>query len=118
MLQLKYGTSSMADYLGNPALIYEGPNWLPTPGVPLILMHDGGGTTFSYHCLDPTNRPLYGVENPHLHEGGWWDGGIPEMAKHYIDLMAKALPQGGRVILGGRFSFNELVCDYTELTLL
>jgi thioesterase domain-containing protein len=92
----------MSAYLGNPALIYEGPDWLPEPRAPLILIHDGGGTTFSYHCLDPTNRPLWGVENAHLHEGGWWDGGIPEMARHYIELIGKALPNGGEIILGGK----------------
>ncbi|ETS73689.1 hypothetical protein PFICI_14635 [Pestalotiopsis fici W106-1] len=91
----------MSAYLGNPALIYEGPDWLPEPRAPLILIHDGGGTTFSYHCLDPTNRPLWGVENARLHEGGWWEGGIPEMARHYIDLIGKALPNGGEIILGG-----------------
>ncbi|KAI0178433.1 Alpha/Beta hydrolase protein [Pestalotiopsis sp. NC0098] len=91
----------MAAYLGNPALIYEGPDWVPEPRAPLILIHDGGGTTFSYHCLDPTDRPLYGVENAHLHEGGWWDGGIPEMARHYIELIGKALPKGGEIVLGG-----------------
>ncbi|KAM0818681.1 putative Alpha/Beta hydrolase protein [Seiridium cardinale] len=89
------------DFLGNPALICEGPDWLPTQRTPLILIHDGGGTTFSYHCLDPTNRPLYGIENAHLHEGGWWDGGIAEMARHYIELIAKAMPAGGDIILGG-----------------
>ncbi|KAH6651958.1 Alpha/Beta hydrolase protein [Truncatella angustata] len=87
----------MDDYLTNPALIYDGGDEL----TPLILMHDGGGTTFSYHCLDFTNRPLYGVENVHLHEGGWWDGGIVEMARHYIGLISKALPRGGDIILGG-----------------
>ena len=88
----------------NPALIYPG---LPTlyrgrPRTPLVLLHDGGGTTFSYHCLDPTSRPLYGVHNAHFDEGGWWEGGIPEMATHYIGLLKKALPTGGDILLGGK----------------
>ncbi|ORY60810.1 Alpha/Beta hydrolase protein, partial [Pseudomassariella vexata] len=68
---------------------------------PLILIHDGGGTTFSYHCLEPTNRPLYGIQNAHLDDGGWWEGGIPEMASHYIDLISAAMPTGGDILLGG-----------------
>ncbi|KAI0123786.1 Alpha/Beta hydrolase protein [Xylariales sp. AK1849] len=94
-------TSSDEFYLGNPALIYEGVGYLSAQQVPLILVHDGGGTTFSYHCLDPTNRPLYGIQNAHLDDGGWWDGGIPEMARHYIGLISKVLPAGGDIILGG-----------------
>ncbi|KAI1880174.1 hypothetical protein JX265_001795 [Neoarthrinium moseri] len=89
------------DFLSNPALIYEGPDWLPVPRAPLVLAHDGGGTTFSYHCLDPTNRALYGIENAHLHQGGYWEGGIQEMAKHYIQLIARSIPAGGNIILGG-----------------
>lgn len=92
-----------ADDLENPSLIDEGPTRadLGKPLAPLILIHDGGGTTFSYHCLDPLNRPVYGIHNPHLHQGGWWDGGIPAIASHYIDLLAKVLPNGGDILLGG-----------------
>ncbi|KAK8082719.1 alpha/beta-hydrolase [Apiospora saccharicola] len=92
------------DGIENPAPISEGPE--PTsytrPRAPLILMHDGGGTTFSYHCLEPpTNRALYGIHNAHFDDGGWWHGGLPEMATHYIGLLSEALPEGGDVILGG-----------------
>lgn len=89
------------DDIPNLALIYDGPDYMPRPPAPLVLVHDGGGTTFSYHCLDPTNRPLYGIHNAHFDDGGWWDGGIPEMAKHYIGLISRALPAGGNIILGG-----------------
>jgi thioesterase domain-containing protein len=89
--------------MDNPALIYEAPFWaqVPKPPTPLVLMHDGGGLTFSYHCLNPTNRSLYGVHNTHFDEGGFWDGGLPEMASHYLGLVAEALPGGGDIILGG-----------------
>ncbi|KAK8088402.1 hypothetical protein PG997_003363 [Apiospora hydei] len=88
----------------NPALISEAPE--PTsyvrPRAPLVLMHDGGGTTFSYHLLDPpANRALYGIANAHFDDGGWWHGGLPEMAAHYIGLLSEALPEGGDVVLGG-----------------
>ncbi|KAH8668390.1 Alpha/Beta hydrolase protein [Xylariales sp. PMI_506] len=87
--------------LENPGLIYDCPYYVSKPPVPLILTHDGGGTTFSYHCLDPTNRPLYGIHNAHFDEGGWWDGGISEMAAHYVELIRKLLPNGGDILLGG-----------------
>jgi hypothetical protein len=93
-----------SDYeLRNPALIFDGDRrYAPEKRLaPLVLVHDGGGTTFSYHCLDPTNRPLYGIENPHLHQGGFWDGGVPEMASAYVGLMEAAFPEGGDVLLGG-----------------
>ncbi|KAI0475468.1 Alpha/Beta hydrolase protein [Xylariaceae sp. FL0804] len=92
----------------NPHLIYEGPDapWLSKPRAPLFLLHDGGGTTFSYHLLDPLGgsvlgRPLWGVQNARLDAGGHWEGGLPQMAAHYVGLLAAALPRGGDVLLGG-----------------
>ncbi|KAH9997461.1 alpha/beta-hydrolase [Xylariaceae sp. FL0662B] len=95
----------------NPHLIYEGPPsaasaMLARPRAPLFLIHDGGGTTFSYHCLDPVNRPLWAVQNVHLHAGGYWEGGIPEMARHYIGLISKAMPDGGEILLGGMYMLS------------
>ncbi|KAI2616962.1 alpha/beta-hydrolase [Hypomontagnella submonticulosa] len=90
----------MYEYVTNPALIYQGPSSRP-PRVPLILVHDGGGTHFNYHLLDPIDRPLWGIENARLHDGGWWEGGIPQMAGHYIELLGKILPYGGDILLGG-----------------
>ncbi|OTB03141.1 hypothetical protein M426DRAFT_321947 [Hypoxylon sp. CI-4A] len=71
------------------------------PRVPLVLVHDGGGTSFNYHLLDPIDRPLWGMENARLHAGGWWEGGIAQMAAHYIELIGKVMPRGGDIILGG-----------------
>ncbi|KAI1339705.1 Alpha/Beta hydrolase protein [Xylariaceae sp. FL0016] len=89
--------------MDNPQLIYEGPDasYLSKPRAPLILLHDGGGTTFSYHCLNPINRSLYGIQNAHLDAGGYWDGGIPEMAAHYISLIESVVPRGSEILLGG-----------------
>ena len=93
----------MADDLENPSLIDEG---LPLTGTgkapaPLVLVHDGGGTTFSYHCLEPIGRPTYGIYNAHFEQGGFWEGGVPAIAAHYIGLLAKILPEGGDILLGG-----------------
>ncbi|KAI1319974.1 alpha/beta-hydrolase [Xylariaceae sp. FL0255] len=89
--------------LDNPALIYEGPPtpWLDRPPAPLILLHDGGGTTFNYHCLYPIGRTVYAIHNAHLDEGGYWESGISGMATHYIQLIETILPKGGDIVLGG-----------------
>ncbi|KAI1811620.1 Alpha/Beta hydrolase protein [Poronia punctata] len=87
----------------NPSLIYKGyaTPWLPRKAAPLILLHDGGGTTFSYHCLYPVGRTLYGIHNPRLDEGGYWESGISGMASNYIELIEKVLPDGGDILIGG-----------------
>ncbi|KAK3328022.1 Alpha/Beta hydrolase protein [Cercophora scortea] len=84
----------------NPNLIQEPVNRPFARKVPLILMHDGGGTVFSYHCLGDLSRPLYGIYNPCYHSGGTWEGGIPDMARHYVDLIKESVPRGD-IIIGG-----------------
>ncbi|KAI0892972.1 alpha/beta-hydrolase [Annulohypoxylon nitens] len=96
----------MYEYVTNPAQIYSGPSaraaaLLTKQRVPLILVHDGGGTNFSYHLLDPIDRPLWGIENARLHDGGYWEGGIAQMAEHYVGLLGRILPEGGDILLGG-----------------
>lgn len=87
----------------NPCLIYEAEDG-GDPGdishVPLVLIHDGGGTCFAYYCLDPLGRPTYEIHNPHFYSGKSWAGGIPDMARHYVGLLRKAVPRG-RILLGG-----------------
>ncbi|KAJ2998994.1 hypothetical protein NUW58_g148 [Xylaria curta] len=71
----------------NPELIQDVDfSWdgtTPLPRVPLFLIHDGGGTTFAYHCLDPLRRPTYGVFNPRFHSGGRFEGGMRGMGRLY-----------------------------------
>ncbi|KAI6361163.1 hypothetical protein MCOR25_006534 [Pyricularia grisea] len=106
----------------NPCLIED-----PVPGTPddaltpLVLVHDGGGTVFNYHCIDPLlGRRVIGIANPNFHTGrSWLPGGIPEMARHYVRLLrgafeesdgagAAAAKRGRRIILGG-WSLGGLV---------
>lgn len=54
---------------------------------PLFLIHDGGGTTFAYHCLSPLDRAVFGIANPRFHSGTAWDGGLPEMARAYLRMI-------------------------------
>lgn len=85
----------------NPDTIQHPTPTLHPPSTPLILLHDGGGTTFSYHLLGPLGRAVYGIHNPHFyHPEQVWTDGIPEMAWHYAQLIKKTVPKGD-VILGG-----------------
>ncbi|KAL2268503.1 hypothetical protein VTJ83DRAFT_3349 [Remersonia thermophila] len=89
-----------------PPALPEGATTLPWDEkvTPLLLIHDGGGTTFSYYCLGDLGRLVYGIANPRYHSGVAWEGGIPEMARHYIDMLKMGLPRSGgtkKVILGG-----------------
>ncbi|KAB5576016.1 Alpha/Beta hydrolase protein [Coniochaeta sp. 2T2.1] len=88
----------------NPNIIQETPqslSHLRPPPTPLVLIHDGGGTIYSYYCLGGLARPVYGIYNPHYGTDKVWAGGIPEMAAHYTSLIKAAIPKGGDVILGG-----------------
>lgn len=71
----------------NPELV-QPENWARmkswTGKTPVFFFHDGGGTTFAYHCLDPIKRFLYGVRNPHFYSEKRFEGGMPEMAAKYV----------------------------------
>ena len=85
----------------NPSLVQS-----PPPSkqgtAPLILIHDGGGTTFSYHCLHSLDRAVYAIHNPRFYSGRAWSGGIATMAKVYVELIRAVVPSGN-LILGGQF---------------
>jgi len=79
---------------------------------PVFLIHDGGGTTFAYHCLDPLDRPVYGIFNPYFHTGEGFEGGICGMARLYAKIIRHAAADpdfpaqrdsGGRanILIGG-----------------
>ncbi|KAM3435284.1 hypothetical protein NHJ13734_005618 [Beauveria thailandica] len=71
----------------NPELI-QPENWARIKSwsgkTPVFLFHDGGGTTFAYHCLEPLKRFVYGVRNPHFYSGKRFEGGVPDMAAQYV----------------------------------
>lgn len=82
----------------------------PPQSLPLFLVHDGGGTTFSYACLDSLGgRTVLGIHNERFDEGGFWEGGIGEMARRYVEMVEEVVgDEGGDVLLGGKlcpFSF-------------
>ncbi|TWU75829.1 hypothetical protein ED733_004870 [Metarhizium rileyi] len=69
------------------------------PPLPLVLIHDGGGTTFSYFVLGSLARDVWAIHNPNYFDGLPWEGGMDEMAKNYLDFIAKEL--SGPIMLGG-----------------
>lgn len=71
---------------------------------PLFLIHDGGGTVLPYCLLGDLQRSVWGIANPHLDDGGKFEGGIEEMASHYAGLIRKAMARG-KILLGGKMEF-------------
>lgn len=79
--------------------------WVKT--APLVLLHDGGGTTFAYHCLGRLGRTVYGISNPYFKTEKKWQS-LTDMARHYADIIKATIPHGN-VIIGG-WSLGGLVC--------
>ena len=77
----------------------------PAPA-PLVLIHDGGGTTFQYYMLDLLGREMYGVSNPHFESGKKWNS-IREMGETYAGFIRSAIPSG-KILLGGENLFRLL----------
>ncbi|EWC44094.1 hypothetical protein DRE_07229 [Drechslerella stenobrocha 248] len=69
-------------------------------GLPLVLIHDGGGTTCSYYSLKSLGRPVYGIHNPRFYSCRQFNGGIVEMANIYIQLI-ELINISGPFIIGG-----------------
>lgn len=85
----------------NPTQIQSAPLNKPSK-TPLVLIHDGGGTVFSYHLLGSLDRDVWAIHNPHFESGEPWAGGMDEMAQHYIQLLKDARISGG-IFLGGTY---------------
>ncbi|KAF3916217.1 hypothetical protein AA313_de0209482 [Arthrobotrys entomopaga] len=77
-------------------------------GIPLVLIHDGGGTVYSYHGLKSLDRPVYGIHNPRFYSGRAFKGGIPEMARIYTQLI-ELLDFHGRPFIIGGWSLGGLI---------
>jgi len=88
---------------------------------PLVLIHDGGGTTFGYFILGNLRRDVWALHNPYYSTSATWEGGMDEMARHYVGLLEKAGIRGdiflGGWSLGGLLSVTIarlLACDATS----
>ncbi|KAK2062294.1 hypothetical protein LY76DRAFT_613801 [Colletotrichum caudatum] len=80
--------------------------------LPLVLIHDGGGTSFTYFLLDSLHRDVWAIHNPHYHTGEVWPGGMVEMAHHYIGLMLMA-GLSGPILLGGEINISHYVTGWS-----
>lgn len=76
----------------NPELIQNGQNFddMRFRAAPVFLIHDGGGTTFAYHCLNSLGRPTYGIYNPHFRSGGVFEGGVRGMGRLYAGIIRRS----------------------------
>ncbi|RDA88526.1 hypothetical protein CP532_6620 [Ophiocordyceps camponoti-leonardi (nom. inval.)] len=62
---------------------------------PVFLIHDGGGTTFAYHCLESLDRFVYGIPNPNFYSGSRFAGGLPEMGRLYAKRIRTTVTRSG-----------------------
>ncbi|KOS18181.1 Conidial yellow pigment biosynthesis polyketide synthase [Escovopsis weberi] len=84
--------------VSNPELV-QAENWrdaaAPAEATPVFLIHDGGGTTFAYHCLGPLGRSVYGIHNPYFRSGQVFNGGLPQMARLYASWVKRTVAARG-----------------------
>ena len=72
--------------------------------IPLVLIHDGGGTVFNYWTLGPLHRQMYAISDPAFDSGAeWkgWEGGLKQMAELYCNMVRREIGKG-RILLGGK----------------
>lgn len=85
-----------------PAILEEIDN--PKDGygsaIPLVLIHDGGGSIFQYFMVGSLGRTIYGIANPYFESGVRPEGGIPQLAKEYAEAIRGTI-ETGPVIIGG-----------------
>ena len=76
--------------------------------VPLVLIHDGGGTVFNYWTLGPLHRQMFAISDPAFDSGAeskGWEGGLKQMAVLYCNQIRREIGKG-KILLGGKCFFN------------
>ncbi|KAI3581774.1 Alpha/Beta hydrolase protein [Fusarium oxysporum f. sp. albedinis] len=94
-------------------LIQAGP--LGSWSLPLFLIHDDNGDISRYFLLNSLGRNVYGIRNRCCESAKAWPGGVPEMAKAYLDLV-RAVQPSGKILLGG-WSLGGLISLEVALVL-
>ncbi|KAH7142600.1 Alpha/Beta hydrolase protein [Dactylonectria estremocensis] len=84
----------------NPLRVQSAPAGKSPKPTPLVLIHDGGGTTFGYFSLGKLHRDVWAIHNPRFFTAAPWEGGMDEMARHYIALI-ETIDLSGPILLGG-----------------
>jgi hypothetical protein len=85
----------------NPLQLQTCPRGKLKQPTPLVLVHDSGGTTFSYFRLGSLDRDVWAIHDPHFDTAEPWKGGFDEIAEHYIRLIERAGIRGS-ILLGGK----------------
>jgi pimeloyl-ACP methyl ester carboxylesterase len=85
----------------NPSLVQEARN-RPASSIPLVLIHDGGGTTFGYYLLGELHpaRELWAIHNPNYKSSRPYPKTMEEIARDYIR-MIESSGIHGPIYLGG-----------------
>jgi hypothetical protein len=68
--------------------------------LPLVLIHDGGGTIFQYYLLGPFSRQVFGISSPYFESGSKPPDGVPQLAKEYAHAIEAEIGHGD-IVLGG-----------------
>lgn len=90
---------------GIPDTICEIQDAPSSMAIPLVLIHDGGGTVFNYWTLGPLHRQMFGISDPAFDSGAeWrgWEGGLKQMAELYCNMIRKEIGKG-KILLGGKY---------------
>ena len=85
--------------------------------IPLVLIHDGGGTVFNYWTLGPLHRQMYAISDPAFDSGAeWkgWEGGLKQMAELYCNMVRREIGKG-KILLGGKCFFDRQTNTATSL---
>ncbi len=94
-------------HASNPVKIQDAlPAHVQSP--PVFLIHDAGGTIFSYFALGRLGPRVYGIHDPRFEQlgnGGWQS--ILEIAEAYVRLIRKVVVRG-KIVLGG-WSFGGML---------
>ncbi|KAK6359047.1 hypothetical protein TWF696_000218 [Orbilia brochopaga] len=107
---------SVNEHISGNALMVQNPSIIQPygDGIPLVLIHDGGGTTYPYYGLKNLERPVYGIHNPRFYSCRPFSGGIVEMAKIYTQ-MIELLGISGPFIVGGWSLGGLIALEITKL---
>jgi hypothetical protein len=85
--------------------------------IPLVLIHDGGGTVFNYWTLGPLHRQMYAISDPAFDSGAeWkgWEGGLEQMAELYCNMIRREIGRS-KILLGGKCVFDSPSCTSASL---
>lgn len=91
--------------------IQDDPNY--SEEVPLVLIHDGGGTIVSYHSLGALRRPVYAIPDLTFGTTQSWES-LAQMAAAYCQLVKDKFI-AGPILLGGIFRPSLTLDDQSVL---